>query len=87
MEENILDNNGWIKILSETDLPKKEGKYEVLFNNVLGESSQVIADFCFITRHCFENSPIDKRWFISCSRGEITNKVTYYKQLSKLPIY
>lgn len=37
--QGIENNNGWIKIESEADLPKEEGSYFIFYKNIITQSS------------------------------------------------
>ena len=57
--------DGWVSVESITD----EGYYLCVFKTVTDDIRQCVVSMQYVPRHCFENPPMDKTFFVYPSAG------------------
>jgi hypothetical protein len=76
----------WIKV--EDELPEVSGfdshnAVNVKFTINTGEIRECTATLEAVTRHCFENSPIDKRWYVYPLGGHELKTITHWRPINR----
>lgn len=81
IEQIVNERDGWIRVEDVNE----EGYYYCLFDAVTGDQMQCVVRLQYVSRHNFDNPPMEKRLYVYPSFGHEIKTARYLRPLIPSP--